>query len=617
MGIVLNDNIIVEAGKPSESKYLTTGNVAYASTAAVNSAIPISYRYIGLTVLIGIVEYWYINSIADIDLVVKTIPGGGTGTVTNFTAGNLSPLFTSSVATATTTPALTFALSTQTANRVFAGPTTGSAAAPTFRALVANDIPSLSGLYMPITGATLSSNFDINAADNDVYIQNAAFLNLESNGDTNLTAAAGVLTLTAGNDIIIDAVANLTQTAYDQTIIATSGSVGINGNTNVTLNAFAGASIFAVSFASTISTTPVFNFHTGKVTGGLNNNNTHTGANAFQFGNSNSIASSFGAAQFGENGITTSAGHASFMSGEANYIAAYGAVAQGRGVAVTGTYSFVGGWYSPSGLSGSSNTKAPLVSGNGSFGFFETDASQTAGHGVRAASSAILGGTNPDIPSTSPRSVILGGNAIKARASDSDQVYVPNFNIVTTPSNDNTLTQLLARDGTTGQIKYRSSTSLWNLTGNNTLTGNIFIPGADTYNVQFGERADFAANQSLINFRVKTTEEITLRANGGTAPAVILSSTIGGSNSQLEIYDTNVALTTEILSIEAGTGSYAISGSASGGLVLQSNVKITVDPDGNPLDIKITPTTAIGLVSTHKVIVQFEGVDYYWALTEV
>lgn len=63
------------------------------------------------------------------------------GSVTSFSAGNLSPLFTSSVATSTTTPALTFSLSTQTANTIFAGPTTGSAAAPTFRTLVAADIP--------------------------------------------------------------------------------------------------------------------------------------------------------------------------------------------------------------------------------------------------------------------------------------------------------------------------------------------------------------------------------------------------------------------------------------------------------------------------------------------
>lgn len=65
------------------------------------------------------------------------------GTVTSFSAGDLSPLFTTSEATTTTTPALTFALNTQSANLVFAGPSTGSAAAPTFRSLVAADLPTV------------------------------------------------------------------------------------------------------------------------------------------------------------------------------------------------------------------------------------------------------------------------------------------------------------------------------------------------------------------------------------------------------------------------------------------------------------------------------------------
>jgi hypothetical protein len=52
----------------------------------------------------------------------------GTGTVTAFSAGNLSPLFTSSVATSTTTPALTFTLSNAAADTVFGNPTGGSAA---------------------------------------------------------------------------------------------------------------------------------------------------------------------------------------------------------------------------------------------------------------------------------------------------------------------------------------------------------------------------------------------------------------------------------------------------------------------------------------------------------
>lgn len=74
---------------------------------------------------------------------------GGGGTVTNFTAGNLAPLFTTNVATPTTTPALTFSLSNAAQNTVLAGPTAG-AGAPTYRLLVAADIPNLSGIYQPL-----------------------------------------------------------------------------------------------------------------------------------------------------------------------------------------------------------------------------------------------------------------------------------------------------------------------------------------------------------------------------------------------------------------------------------------------------------------------------------
>src|SRR5688572_22052888 len=65
------------------------------------------------------------------------------GTVASFSAGNLSPLFTTGVTNATTTPHLSFNLTSQAANTVFAGPTTGIPGAPTFRGLVAADIPAL------------------------------------------------------------------------------------------------------------------------------------------------------------------------------------------------------------------------------------------------------------------------------------------------------------------------------------------------------------------------------------------------------------------------------------------------------------------------------------------
>jgi hypothetical protein len=82
----------------------------------------------------------------------------GGGTVTTFSAGNLSPLFTSSVANPTTTPALTFALSNAAANTWF-GNSTGSAAAPTYN--TAGDITKVDDANVTLTlggtptGATL------------------------------------------------------------------------------------------------------------------------------------------------------------------------------------------------------------------------------------------------------------------------------------------------------------------------------------------------------------------------------------------------------------------------------------------------------------------------------
>jgi hypothetical protein len=71
MAIILNDNLKINAGKPIDSRYLTTGNTAYASTGATNSAIPIPLRYTGLTVNVLGTEYWYKTGVADINLIQK------------------------------------------------------------------------------------------------------------------------------------------------------------------------------------------------------------------------------------------------------------------------------------------------------------------------------------------------------------------------------------------------------------------------------------------------------------------------------------------------------------------------------------------------------------------
>jgi hypothetical protein len=83
------------------------------------------------------------------------LPSPGTGTVTSVALSTPGVLYTVSGSPITTSGTLTLTLNTQTANTVFAGPTTGSAATPTFRALVNADVSTLT--VANISGTTNST----------------------------------------------------------------------------------------------------------------------------------------------------------------------------------------------------------------------------------------------------------------------------------------------------------------------------------------------------------------------------------------------------------------------------------------------------------------------------
>lgn len=142
------------------------------------------------------------------------LPGGGFGTVTSFSSGNLSPLFTTSVATPTTTPALSYTLNTQGANLVFAGPTSGGAAAPTFRSLVSGDIPSLSSIYLPLAGGTMSGTItgpevDMTTVKADNLVGNSGdTVKLNGPLELNDAAANGQIVARDGTTTLVDPVGN-------------------------------------------------------------------------------------------------------------------------------------------------------------------------------------------------------------------------------------------------------------------------------------------------------------------------------------------------------------------------------------------------------------------------
>ena len=80
MAINLSDNVHVSAPKPVESKYLNI-TVPYTGTSQVNTCIASGERYLGLTVNISNVEYWYKMGVLDACLVTKSA-GGTWGSIT-------------------------------------------------------------------------------------------------------------------------------------------------------------------------------------------------------------------------------------------------------------------------------------------------------------------------------------------------------------------------------------------------------------------------------------------------------------------------------------------------------------------------------------------------------
>lgn len=91
-----------------------------------------------------------------LDFTGSTLSNQNSGTVTSvaLTAPNIFSLSGSPI---TSSGTLALSLATQTAHFVWSGPTSGSAATPTFRALVATDLPDISATYL--TTATAATTY--------------------------------------------------------------------------------------------------------------------------------------------------------------------------------------------------------------------------------------------------------------------------------------------------------------------------------------------------------------------------------------------------------------------------------------------------------------------------
>ncbi|HEU4901178.1 MAG TPA: hypothetical protein VFT06_00260 [Flavisolibacter sp.] len=160
---------------------------------------------------------------------------GGRGTVTNFSAGDLSPLFTTTESNTTTTPALSFSLSNAGANTVF-GNHTGSSAAPTFGKLPVASINA--------TGTPSSTT----------YLRGDGTWSTPASSGAGMAIGGSITSGTAGSNLYVGTNGLLQQSNSDWFYDSTNKMVGIGLNSSL-------AAKLHIKGAGTTSTTYGLQIH--------------------------------------------------------------------------------------------------------------------------------------------------------------------------------------------------------------------------------------------------------------------------------------------------------------------------------------------------------------------
>lgn len=191
-------------------------------------------------------QYLAKNSNADYDTGWYTLPTFGT--VTSFSAGNLSPLFTTSVATATTTPALSFSLSNAAANTYF-GNATGGAAAPSYTAAGALTKVDDTNVTLTLGGAPTTA------------LLTAASLTLGWTGQLGLTRGGTAASLTASNGGLVYSTASALAILAGT---ATAGQIPLSGSSAAP--SWSTATYPSTAVAGTVMTAATANTFTASAT---------------------------------------------------------------------------------------------------------------------------------------------------------------------------------------------------------------------------------------------------------------------------------------------------------------------------------------------------------------
>ena len=220
--------------------------------------------------------------------VQTAIAGFGVGSVLSVGL-SLPNIFTVSGSPVTSSGTLSASLATQVANAVFAGPTSGGSAAPTFRSLVSGDIPSLT--------ASKISDFDTQVRTNRLDQLALPTANLDLNNVKITNLAAPQSSLDAVNKAYADSIAQ-SLNVHAAVDYATTGSVSyayVSGGTSLTITTVTGTD--TITFSATHNLALNSQIRTGDTTTGtgLSANTTYY-VTAIPASNQVKVSSTFGGA---------------------------------------------------------------------------------------------------------------------------------------------------------------------------------------------------------------------------------------------------------------------------------------------------------------------------------
>lgn len=157
----------------------------------------------------------------------------------------------------TSTGTLAVTLATQTMNTIFAGPSSGANATPTFRALVSADIPSLS--YLPLSGGTVSGavtiSGDLTVSGTTTTVNSTTLVVADKNielaygSTTEAAATGGGITLHGLTDHTITYTTGTSSWDFSEHVNLASGKeFKIAGTTKLSATALIGVDIDGGSF---------------------------------------------------------------------------------------------------------------------------------------------------------------------------------------------------------------------------------------------------------------------------------------------------------------------------------------------------------------------------------